>query len=92
MSPLGTVCTLKPKHERLSAQERMAVQAKQGRAVFGVDMKIVGEEGQELPRDGNLVAQVVRRARADRLRIRRRVGREQLHVRPAVPVVIAPFN
>jgi fatty-acyl-CoA synthase len=52
MSPLGTVCTLKPKHERLDAEERMAVQAKQGRAVFGVDMKIVGEEGQELPRDG----------------------------------------
>ena len=30
----------------------MAVQAKQGRAVFGVDMKIVGEDGNELPRDG----------------------------------------
>jgi fatty-acyl-CoA synthase len=52
MSPLGTVCTLKPKHERFGAAERMAVQAKQGRAVFGVDMKIVGEEGQELPWDG----------------------------------------
>jgi fatty-acyl-CoA synthase len=52
MSPLGTVCTLKPKHQGLSAEQRMAVQAKQGRAVFGVDMKIVGEEGQELPRDG----------------------------------------
>jgi fatty-acyl-CoA synthase len=52
MSPLGTVCTLKPKHERLGSDERMAVQAKQGRAVFGVDMKIVGEEGQELARDG----------------------------------------
>ena len=52
MSPLGTACTLKPQHERLSADERMAVQAKQGRAVFGVDMKIVGEDGQELPHDG----------------------------------------
>ena len=30
----------------------MAVQAKQGRAVFGVDMKIVGDDGQELPHDG----------------------------------------
>jgi fatty-acyl-CoA synthase len=28
------------------------VQAKQGRAVFGVDMKIVGDDGKELPRDG----------------------------------------
>ena len=45
MSPLGTACTLKPKHQALGAEERMAVQAKQGRAVFGVDMKIVGEDG-----------------------------------------------
>ena len=52
MSPLGTVCTLKPKHLALSRDEQMAVQAKQGRAVYGVDMKIVGEDGQELPRDG----------------------------------------
>jgi fatty-acyl-CoA synthase len=52
MSPLGTACTLKPKHLTLSADERMAVQAKQGRAVFGVDMKIVGEDGKELPWDG----------------------------------------
>ena len=52
MSPLGTVCTLKPKHLKLSPAERMAVQAKQGRAIFGVDMKIVDPEGKELPRDG----------------------------------------
>ena len=52
MSPLGTVCTLKPQHQALSRDEQMAVQAKQGRAVYGVDMKIVGEDGQELPRDG----------------------------------------
>jgi acyl-CoA synthetase (AMP-forming)/AMP-acid ligase II len=52
MSPLGTVCTLKPKHLKLSAPERMAVQAKQGRAIFGVDMKIIDAEGKELPRDG----------------------------------------
>jgi 3-(methylthio)propionyl---CoA ligase len=52
MSPLGTVCTLKPKHQGLGAEERMAVQAKQGRAVFGVDMKIVGDDGRELARDG----------------------------------------
>jgi acyl-CoA synthetase (AMP-forming)/AMP-acid ligase II len=52
MSPLGTVCTLKPKHLTLSPAERMAVQAKQGRAIFGVDMKIIDAEGKELPRDG----------------------------------------
>jgi fatty-acyl-CoA synthase len=52
MSPVGTVCTLKPTHLALNAEQRLAVQAKQGRVVFGVDMKIVGEDGRELPRDG----------------------------------------
>ena len=52
MSPLGTVCTLKPQHQALSRDEQMAVPATQGRAVYGVDMKIVGEDGQELPHDG----------------------------------------
>ena len=52
MSPLGTACTLKAKHLAMSADERLAVQAKQGRAVFGVDMKIVDDEGKELPHDG----------------------------------------
>jgi acyl-CoA synthetase (AMP-forming)/AMP-acid ligase II len=52
LSPLGTACTLKPRHQMLSAEEKLAVQAKQGRVVFGVDMKIVGDDGEELPRDG----------------------------------------
>jgi fatty-acyl-CoA synthase len=52
MSPLGTVCTLKPKHLGLPAEAQMAVQAKQGRAVFGVDLKIIDPEGKELPHDG----------------------------------------
>ncbi len=52
MSPLGTVCNLKLKQQTLPADERLAVLAKQGRAVFGVDMKIVDPEGQALPWDG----------------------------------------
>ena len=52
LSPVGTVCTLKNRHLGLGTEERMAIQAKQGRAVFGVDMKIVGEDGRELPNDG----------------------------------------
>ena len=34
MSPLGTVCSLKPKHAGLDPEARMAIQAKQGRAVL----------------------------------------------------------
>jgi fatty-acyl-CoA synthase len=52
LSPVGTVCVLKAKHASASADERMAVQAKQGRAVFGIDMKIVGDDGHEQPHDG----------------------------------------
>jgi 3-(methylthio)propionyl---CoA ligase len=52
MSPLGTVCTLKNKHLDLPADDKMKVRLKQGRGVFGVDMKIVDPDGQELPWDG----------------------------------------
>jgi fatty-acyl-CoA synthase len=52
LSPLGTVCTFKPHQAALSPEQRLAIQAKQGRAVFGIDMKIVDDEGRELPHDG----------------------------------------
>jgi acyl-CoA synthetase (AMP-forming)/AMP-acid ligase II len=38
----------------LSAEERLELQSKQGRVVFGVDMKIVDAEGSELPRNGSV--------------------------------------
>ncbi len=52
MSPLGTVCNLKLKHLASDQEAQLAVQLKQGRAVYGVEMKIVDPEGQELPWDG----------------------------------------
>jgi 3-(methylthio)propionyl---CoA ligase len=52
MSPLGTLCTLKNKHLSMSAGEQMKIRLKQGRAIYGVDLKIVGEDGKELPWDG----------------------------------------
>jgi len=52
MSPLGTVCTLKARQLELPAQARYAIQNKQGRPIFGVEMKIVDDAGKELPRDG----------------------------------------
>ena len=59
MSPLGTACTFKPKHETMDAQQRYAVQAKQGRAIYGVDMKIVDPEGQALPWDGKATGELM---------------------------------
>ena len=52
MSPLGTLCTLKNKHLDLPEAEQMKIRLKQGRAIFGVDMKIVDANGAELPWDG----------------------------------------
>jgi fatty-acyl-CoA synthase len=52
MSPLGTAGTLKAKEQLLPKEERYALQGKQGRAIFGVDMRIVDENGAELPWDG----------------------------------------
>jgi 3-(methylthio)propionyl---CoA ligase len=52
LSPLGTACVLKPHQQALPPEQRLALQAKQGRAVYGVDMKIVDDEGRELPHDG----------------------------------------
>jgi fatty-acyl-CoA synthase len=52
MSPLGTVGSLKPSQASLSHQEKLALQAKQGWAPFGVEMKIVDEENKALPWDG----------------------------------------
>jgi fatty-acyl-CoA synthase len=52
MSPLGTVCTLKNKHMDLDADEMMKVRLKQGRGLYGVDMKIIDDNGAELPWDG----------------------------------------
>ena len=52
MSPLGTLCTLKNKHLDLPKEEQMKILLKQGRAIYGVDMKIVGANGEDLPFDG----------------------------------------
>ncbi len=52
LSPLGTVCTLKNKHLSLPADAQMKLRMKQGRCIYGIDMKIVDEAGQSLPHDG----------------------------------------
>jgi 3-(methylthio)propionyl---CoA ligase len=51
-SPLGTVGTLRPDMQSLPAEERYRMHAKQGHGIFGIEMKIVDEDGRELPWDG----------------------------------------
>ena len=52
MSPLGTVCTLRKKHLDLPMEAQLQILQKQGRGLFGVEMKIVDDQGQDLPWDG----------------------------------------
>jgi fatty-acyl-CoA synthase len=52
LSPLGTVCRLQPRHAFLPDEARRRVQARQGRPVFGVSLKIVDDAGVRLPHDG----------------------------------------
>lgn len=52
LSPVGTVGVLKGHQQALPMQERRALQSKQGRGVFGIDMKIVADDGRELPWNG----------------------------------------
>lgn len=52
LSPLGTLCTLKNKHLALPKDQQMKIRLKQGRAIFGVDFKIVDEHGVAQPHDG----------------------------------------
>jgi len=52
MSPVGTVCKLKLAQTKLDPDAQLAIMAKQGRAVYGVEMRIVDPDGRELPWDG----------------------------------------
>lgn len=52
MSPIGTVNAHNNHMEQLPLEERYLLQAKQGRPVYGVEMKIVNDQNEELPRDG----------------------------------------
>lgn len=51
-SPLGTIGTPPPEVNTLSYDEQLDYRVKQGRGIFGLEMKIVDEKGGELARDG----------------------------------------
>jgi fatty-acyl-CoA synthase len=58
MTPLGTVCRLKSYMEALPDDERYAIRAKQGFPAPCVDMRIVGEDGEEQPWDGEAMGEI----------------------------------
>jgi len=52
MSPLGTANAPKAGNENLSEDEQLDLATKAGRGIFGCDLRIVDDEGVELPWDG----------------------------------------
>lgn len=59
ISPVGAVGKLLPKHADLSRDEQVKVRLKAGRGIWGVEIKIVDDEGQRLPWDGKAFGEVM---------------------------------
>ena len=57
-SPIATFGAPLAKHAGVSAGELIDMQAKQGRQVFGIDLKLVGSDGSDLPHDGVSVGEL----------------------------------
>lgn len=64
MSPVGTHGCLPQWMEELPFDEQIAAKAKQGRRVYGVDLKIVDEDGKSLPHDGEAIGELFVRGNA----------------------------
>jgi 3-(methylthio)propionyl---CoA ligase len=54
MSPLGSLCTMKPEYDALTGEARLDIKQKQGHAPFGVEMKITDDYNRDLPWDGKV--------------------------------------
>jgi len=52
MSPLGTINIPTPEMENMGKEEKYAIQLKQGKPIYGVELKVVDDAGIELPKDG----------------------------------------
>ena len=59
MSPLGTLCKLKSKHDALDADSKRRILEKQGKVIYGVDMEIIDDDHQPLPWDGKAAGNLV---------------------------------
>ncbi|WP_170423760.1 long-chain-fatty-acid--CoA ligase [Ruegeria arenilitoris] len=52
LSPVGSLAMLKWGEDKLPIDEQLQIKTKQGRALYGVEMRIVNDEGDLLPHDG----------------------------------------
>ncbi len=51
MSPLGSMCTIKPEYQGLGGEAKLDLQQKQGHPPFTVEMKVTDDENNKLPWD-----------------------------------------
>jgi acyl-CoA synthetase (AMP-forming)/AMP-acid ligase II len=58
MSPVGTLTILRPQERDRPALDRAALSAKQGRRMFGVDLKIIDDKGHRAPPDGKTTGEL----------------------------------
>ncbi|MEZ5592052.1 MAG: long-chain-fatty-acid--CoA ligase [Gammaproteobacteria bacterium] len=59
MSPVGSTSILSPAMRRLPKKKQHDIKVKQGRALFGVELKIVDAKGQRLPHDGKAFGELL---------------------------------
>jgi fatty-acyl-CoA synthase len=59
LSPLGTLSKLTSKQDALTQEEKQHLLEKQGRAIYGIDMAIIDDEGRSLPWDGKASGNLV---------------------------------
>jgi len=57
-SPLGSINNLLQKHQSLDADAQAAIRLGQGRAPYGVELRLVDERGELLPEDGETQGQL----------------------------------
>src|SRR5204863_7559799 len=64
-APFITVCEPRPEHDRLSSAERAVIKARQGvELITSGDLRVVDEDGRDVPRDGPTVGEIVVRGNA----------------------------
>jgi fatty-acyl-CoA synthase len=58
-SPVGTLGILPPDADELPLEERVKMKVKQGRRLFGLDYRLVDDDGNDLPHDGKAVGELL---------------------------------
>jgi acyl-CoA synthetase (AMP-forming)/AMP-acid ligase II len=57
MSPVGTASQLQAHHDELPDHQKWDIKAKQGYVIAGVEMRLMNEQGEELPWDGTTMGE-----------------------------------